>query len=708
MPLLTRDDPSDPEAVANVNAGDPSQIDRLQAEPEGMRASGTEWRDVVETLPHIVWITRPDGYHVYFNQQWMDFTGLSLEESLGDGWNPPFHPAERALARRLWDEATRTGEPYEIEYRLRRHDGVYRWMLGRAMPLRNTAGEIVKWFGTCTDISELKAALKSAAELREKLERRAAELEAAEAEALAATRAKSEFLAAMSHEIRTPMNGVIGLARLLGETDLVGAQVHYVDGLRKAGTALLSVINDTLDFSKLEAGKVVLEVANFDPRLLLERTASLMAVPAAHKHVELIVYCAPALPSLLKGDEARLGQILLNLASNAVKFTDQGEVVLKSHVVSAVDADQVRVRFEVTDSGMGISEDAQRTLFDSFTQADASTTRKFGGSGLGLAIARGLCEAMGGSMGVNSTEGAGSTFWFEVPLGVAERVPPQTPGRELLVNQRVLIVEKNERSRHFLELRLGDWGMRPESLEHAGDVMSRLRAAVAEDDPYRFALLDMGVAGIDGSHMAEDIAADPSLADAHVLMLSPTLDLDPTNPGGLEPQELLRRPLLGSELLQRMSSLVAASSLPATTPPESAPPAPDLGRVLVVEDDEINQMIAEGLLVKLGYEVDVAGNGLEALSAVADSAYVAVLMDCHMPFMDGYTATAAIRAAESANDRLPIIAMTAAVTVAEQERCHAAGMDAYLSKPVDFDVLRETLNLWARPATPSPAIELRH
>ncbi|GAB2861653.1 PAS domain-containing hybrid sensor histidine kinase/response regulator [Nocardioides pacificus] len=700
MPLLTRDDPSDPDAV-DAHLRNPLPTNHLQADLEAMQATGTEWRDVVETLPQIVWITRPDGYHVYFNRQWMDFTGLSLEESLGDGWNPPFHPDDRAPAHRLWKEATRTGEPYEVEYRLRRHDGEYHWMLGRALPLRDTNGEIVKWFGTCTDISELKAALKSAAELREKLERRAAELEAAEAEAREATRAKSEFLATMSHEIRTPMNGVIGLARLLGETDLVGPQVHYVDGLQKAGTALLSVINDTLDFSKLEAGKVVLEVVDVDPRLLLERTASLVAVPAAHKDVELIVYCGPEVPSLLRGDEARLGQILLNLASNAVKFTDQGEVVLRSHLVPTTGADHVRVRFEVADSGMGISEDAQRTLFDSFTQADASTTRRFGGSGLGLAIARGLCEAMGGSVGLASAEGEGSTFWFEVPLGVAEPVLPRTPDPELLRHQRVLIVEKNERSRHFLELQLEDWGMRPESVEHVGDVMALLRAAVAEDDPHRFALLDSGWAGSEGWHLAEEIAADPSMSETHVLMLSGTLDLGPTTPGDLGPRALLCRPILGSELLHRLSSLVAAPS-PRATPPGSAPPAPaKSGRVLVVEDDEINQMIAEGLLGKLGYEVDVADNGLEALRAVAGRPYAAVLMDCHMPVMDGYTATAAIRATESEGDRLPIIAMTAAVTVEERERCQAAGMDGYLSKPVDFDVLRETLELHARPGAPA-------
>ena len=549
-------------------------------------------------------------------------------------------------------------------------------------------------------------------ELEERVRARTAELEVARKEATDASRMKSEFLATMSHEIRTPMNGVIGLTRLLGETNLVGVQEHYVDGLQRAGVALLTVINDVLDFSKLEAGKVVLEPVDFDPRLLLEKIASLMAMPASQKELELIAYCTPEVPHLIVGDDGRLGQILLNLTSNAVKFTEKGEVVLTARV-SGGDDHVARLRFEVSDTGIGITPEAQRTLFDSFTQADASTTRRFGGSGLGLAISQRLCDVMGGSIGVDSEEGAGSTFWFELPLPVADSARPHRAGRDLLERQRVLIADDNRSSQLFLESQLIEWGMRAEIAVRAPDVPALMRAAAMEGDPYQVVLIDADLSEVDGWQLAHRIGADATLVDSRLLMLSRTLQLDAAGPSEPGVRELLCKPILASELFERLVGLLVVTSPRTSTrmasraaSVTSAPAAPRRGLVLVVEDNEVNQMVAEGLVEKLGYEVDVVSNGLEAVAAVAACRYSAVLMDCHMPVMDGYSATTQIREMDGGGNRTPIIAMTAGVTVEERQRCFTAGMDAYVAKPVDLDLLQAALRSWARADDePTPAVE---
>jgi two-component system sensor histidine kinase/response regulator len=539
-------------------------------------------------------------------------------------------------------------------------------------------------------------------ELEERVRVRTAELEVARRAATEASRMKSEFLATMSHEIRTPMNGVIGLTQLLGQTDLVGAQRHYVDGLQRAGDALLSVINDVLDFSKLEADKVVLEVVDFDPRLLVEKIASLLAMPATQKEIELIAYCAPEVPELLVGDEGRLSQILLNLAANAVKFTEKGEVVLTASVTSGT-GDLARIRFEVADTGIGISREAQRTLFESFTQADASTTRQFGGSGLGLAISRKLSEVMDGSIGVESEEGSGSTFWLEVPLPLAQGVGTRRPGDPLLAGKRVLVVEDNASYQRFLTSQLSAWGMRADVPAQPQESPDVVLAALTAEDPYDVVIIDVDLADVDGWDLAGRVASDAALASSRLLILSRTVDLDPGRLAGLGGQELMCKPILTSQLLDRLVSLVDPTSGTAVRQSASDPATatPTLGLVLVVEDNEVNQMVAEGMVERLGYEVDVVSNGLEAVAAVAACRYAAVLMDCHMPVMDGFSATAQIRELDVAGDRTPVIAMTAGVTVEERRRCLASGMDAFVSKPVELDALRETLTAWARP--PGPA-----
>lgn len=495
------------------------------------------------------------------------------------------------------------------------------------------------------------------------------------------------------------MNGVLGLTSLLLETPLDETQRQYADGVQGAAEALLSVINDILDFSKLEAGKAQLVLDDFDPRNLVDEVASLLAVAAHAKRLELVAYCRPEVPATLVGDAGRIRQVLLNLASNAVKFTASGEVSISMRSTPAAD-DRVLVRFEVKDTGIGIAAAARAGLFESFSQGDASTTRRYGGTGLGLAISRRLTEAMGGEIGVDSEVGVGSTFWFELPLAVAapseDDSPP--PAHDLLSGLRVLVVDDNATNRLVLDSQLSAWGMVPDVVDDPRSVVGRMEAAAAAGSPYAIAVLDMCMPDIDGLELARLISAKHALRDTRLIMLTSTVQLDVEGLKKAGVRTWLTKPVRSSEFYDRLMRLMAPkaqSPAPAQTQKGPAVPAPaSNGRVLVVEDNALNQLVAEGVVSRLGYDVDIVANGAEALEAITSADYSAILMDCHMPVMDGFTATQEIRRSEGDGARLPIIAMTAGAMAEDRERCLAAGMDDYVSKPVNINAIQEALARW--------------
>ncbi len=646
--------------------------DRKQAE-EALRQSEARYHSLVESLPLTTWSKDREGRFTFSNRLMQSSLQRPSEEIIGKT-DFDFFPTD--LARKYRDDdlrVMRSKQVFENIERFCKSDGEEIYIQTFKAPLLGADGEACGTQGMSWDVTPMK--------------RTEAALRRAHEEAQAANRAKSAFLANMSHEIRTPMNGVIGMAELLLDTPLSQEQRAYLTMVRESADSLLTVINDVLDFSKIEAGRMELDSRAFALRDSLGDAMKSMGVRARKSGLELAYDVRPDVPDCLVGDAGRLRQVIVNLVGNALKFTEEGEVVLRVGCESQTD-DQVLLHFTVQDTGIGIPLEKQGLIFAPFEQADTSTTRKYGGTGLGLAISAQLVELMGGRIWVDSQPQQGSTFHFTAQFGwqvaAAGRTPRATA--EDLDGLKVLIVDDNATNRLILSEMLSSWGMAPTLTTGATEALAALRLAIEQQQPYDLVLVDGHMPDVDGFMLARQITDDELLAGPTIMMLTSGCQLDDVNrcrEVGIS--TYLIKPIKPSELFDAIAENVCAvdSSLGSVEPLTSEAAKVRPLHILLTEDSVVNQTVAVRLLEKRGHKVQVAVNGREAVEATGRTQFDVVLMDVQMPIMDGFEATATIRRREQATGgHLPIIAMTAHAMKGDRERCLEAGMDGYVSKPV--------------------------
>jgi len=698
--------------------------DRKRAE-EALGESEERFRTLADNIAQFAWMADETGRIFWYNRRWFEYTGTTLEEMHGWGWPKVLHPDHVGRVVEKMARYFETGAVWEDTFPLRGKDSSYRWFLSRAVPIRDLSGKVLRWFGTNTDVTAQRDA-KEAAE--------------------AANRAKDEFLANVSHEIRTPMNAIIGMTELALDTPLTEDQRQCLRTVKTAADNLLGIINDLLDFSKIEAGKLELDSADFSLRAALGDTLRALAVRAHRKGLELVCHVQPDVPDALVGDAGRLRQVLLNLVGNAIKFTDDGEVVVRVSVDKETrregnketESDTAPVSlfpcllvFEVRDTGIGIPQDRQERIFRAFEQEDTSTTRKYGGTGLGLTIAARLAALMGGQITVESEPGRGSTFAFTARFGRQPHPPPvaawsphhaATGGPPVLLHDLpVLVVDDNATNRRILEEWLRDWQMKPVAVGDGLAALDALWHGAAGGRPYALVLLDARMPDTDGLALATQIRQRAELSATRIILL--TSGDRPGDVARFREQRVnahLLKPVQQDELLETIYQVMSRTSRDKETqrrqgdrekgsesssvslsPPllvslSSSKPL----RILVAEDNELNAQLLEQLLVRRGHLVRLANNGREALSLAKEGAFDLLLLDLHMPDLDGFQVIQAIRERERpAGGHLPVIALTARSRKEDRERCLAAGMDDFLAKPIQAGNLWVTIDrvLGARP-----------
>ena len=746
-------------------------ISERKRSAEVVRRTEARFRTLYDSVLEGVYRMTPAGQVLEANPSLVAMLGYGSLDELRATGQDPF--ADEAQRQNWLERLTREGEVTNHEVALRRQDGTLLVVLDHARAVKDDAGRVLHVEGTVTDVTAMKLTeerlrdhMRDLEETRQRLEDQATQLERTRDEALEASRLKSEFLANVSHEIRTPMNAVIGMTQLLLDSPLSAEQRDNVETVRGQADFLLGLINDILDFSKIEAGRLSFEQLEFSLRGAVATVMEMFAERAEGKGLDFGFVTEGLVPDALKGDPIRVQQVLTNLVGNAIKFTDQGKIVITGRTLER-STDAVVLRFDVEDSGIGIEAANRQRLFEPFTQADGSTTRRYGGTGLGLAISKQLAEAMGGEVGLESSLDVGSTFWFTVRLTCLEALDAPEPARESEAGKKArpaLVAVARSESRELHRKQAQSWGWRAEEAATGGELMDRLRV-----HRYAAVLIDAELADCDLLAVGELVRGLPEGERPQLILLTP-FSRRVINEMGLEMRPgfaaMLPRPLRQTEWRQALNRLMVPMSLvpeafaaeaatfepapialpsivpsivPPVRPPEPAVPellltesvpeslmvpestvssqlaelrhnvaAPDLRapavpvstgvRILVTEDNIVNQKVALKLIKKLGYEADLAANGREAVNMLAAQSYALIFMDCQMPVLDGYRATAEIRRAESESPdgrRTPIVAMTAHAMQGDREKCLAAGMDDYLTKPIQLSELRRAIDQWA-------------
>ncbi len=680
-----------------------SLLDEVEKREDQMLESQMRLCLLLQIIPSATFTVDLDKRITSWNDAMVRVTGYSPEEAIGKECY--FFAIEPCATHCGLYSADVPKPVIQKECSILHKDGSRRIISKNVEVMKDLEGNVIGGIESFEDITERKASELKLLEFSSTMEQKNAELAAALIAAQEATVAKSQFLATMSHEIRTPMNGVIGMTGLLLDTELNSEQRQFADIIRKSGENLMDIINEILDFSKIEAGKLTLEEMPFDLRTTLEDTTEMLVSRTSEKGIELTCLVDSAVPIEITGDPGRLRQILLNLAGNSIKFTSKGEISIRAELVSK-NGESALVKFSVRDTGIGIPANRVNAIFEPFTQVDGSTTRKYGGTGLGLAICKELVKMMGGEIGVESQEGKGSTFWFTICFKLSGQSSVQIPSFAPISGINIIVVDDNDTNRQLIITLLSGWGCQYATAPDGETAFAMLKEAKSEGHPFRIALLDHQMPGMDGMTLAALVKKDPEISDTLLVMLTSLGsrgDAAALKQSGFS--AYLTKPIRQQQLHDCLSLIIGSenASEPGWQGPETLITRHSLkeakkrsARILLAEDNIVNQAVAISMLNKLGYKTDVVANGLEALEALTRIPYDLVLMDCQMPEMDGFEATAAIRDASSTviNHGVPIVAMTANAMKGDRDRCLESGMDDYLTKPVKKENLAMVLDKW--------------